>query len=148
MAVALSAAAPAAAETEVFVAYGTGATVCTIEVSKLVYGAGLSGGMLSLSGSTDCSKAVEQTAHVWMEATPQDPALDGGYCSGFDKTCSSAATGWGADLVWEKPAQYGIHLIAPFGQGWVGAPTDCMGVGTDNLTCVFTAKVATPYFLF
>ena len=94
------------------------------------------------------SEAVQQTARVSMASSAEDPALDGDYCSGFGKSCSSAANRWGEDLVWEKPAEYSIHLTAPLGQGWIGAPTDCGGVGTDNLTCVFTAKVATPYFLF
>lgn len=152
IATALVAAAPAAAETQAFVAYGTGETVCTIEVSKLVYGPGLTsgggGGELQLSGTTDCSEPVQQTGQVRMAASAADPGLDGDYCSGFVKSCFSAASEWGDDLIWENPAEYSIHLTAPSGQGWVGAPTDCTGVGTDNLSCVFTALVATPYWLF
>jgi hypothetical protein len=33
-----------------------------------------------------------------------------------------------------------LSLRAPEGQGWLGSPRWCTGVGTDNLQCVF--KVA------
>ena len=48
--------------------------------------------------------------------------------------------------MWPQPAKTRVKLIAPLGQGWVGAPTHCSGVGTDNLTCEFEAYVATPWF--
>ena len=35
---------------------------------------------------------------------------------------------------------YRVHMIAPFGQGWVTSPENCSGVGSDNLTCEFTAN--------
>jgi hypothetical protein len=147
LAIALLAAAPAAAETEVFVAYGEGNTACTIQVSKLILDWGQDYSRVLLSGQTDCNVAIEQSARAWMDPSAVSPAAEGDLCSGFTKTCGSGTFSDGG-LQWPEPVQYHVRLTAPRGQGWVGVPTHCSGVGTDNLDCVFQARVATPWLAF
>ena len=131
------------ASAAVFVAYGEGLTRCTIQVEKV-----MDGGFLVYNngfghqedyewwGETTCDRPLEQTA----QASLAD--LVSPMCSGIRTTCSS-----GGEVRFEytperrsEPTEYRITLRAPRGQGWIGAPTDCMGVGTDNLQCVLTAE--------
>ncbi len=134
----LAAAPPAAALTNVFVAYGEGTTRCTITVSKYVdHGSIWTGGTerMKFYGATECDVPLEQTGHASVPGDAEWPAVDGGLCSGFRTSCRS-----GVDRVPQAndpPATYRISLRAPLGQGWVGVPTDCSGVGTDNLKCEF-----------
>ena len=132
---------PATAVQEVFVAYGTGATACDITVAKRTgwtdptdlnkYGT-------MIRGVTDCSAPVAQTGHATVPASGSYPALDGGLCSATRTVCSSGGT-W-MNILHNQPVTYRMSLRAPVGQGWIGAPTNCSGIGTDNLNCTFTLQ--------
>ena len=127
----------ATARAEVFVAYGEDATVCTIEVVNRHYKGITTGGepLQDFSGETDCSVPLEQTAHATIGT---DPDLDGGLCSGVRESCFS-----GREEVLSQtttPMVFRMTLRAPLGQGWLGAPTNCTGVGTDNLKCEFVVE--------
>ena len=131
--------APTPGVTEVFVAYGTGVTRCDITLKKRTgedlmtsaYGT-------AYSGKTDCTAPVNQTARARVAADGSVPALDGGLCSQLARTCTSGGNLNG--MLNRQPLSYRITLRAPDGQGWVGAPAFCSGVGTDNLVCTFTAN--------
>lgn len=135
---------PAEAATAVFVAYGEGTTACTIEVHKYADDGGIwTGGedQTMFHGKTDCNAPVEQTGHAVVPKQGfDDNALDGGLCSGKRVACFSGDDGWG--IGWgvynSNPVTYRVSLRAPLGQGWLGAPTHCTGVGTDNLKCEFS----------
>jgi hypothetical protein len=142
---ALAVAQPAAGETEAFVAYGEGDTVCTIWVSKQLSEYAGSQSAAIASGRTECNVPVEQSVVAWMDASESNEAAEAGECSGFTTSCESWTWVTGGP-VWPQPAQTRVHLTAPLGQGWVGVPTNCSGVGTDNLTCTFQAYAATPWF--
>ena len=119
--------------TQAFVAYGTGVTACEITLKKRT-GQDLTTLDINTEflGTTDCTSPVDQTGHATVGA------LDGGVCSGVRTLCSSGRTvddSWNTD-----PIVYRVSLRAPAGQGWLGAPTFCTGVGTDNLRCEFTAN--------
>ena len=134
----LSAAAPASAE--VFVAYGTGVTVCQIRVHH----EDNFGFTQRAFGVTDCNEPVEQTGHAVMNG------MNAPACGGVIKHCYSGVPEEGGvtyrweDGVWTGPLRYHVDLQAPSGQGWIGAPTTCSGVGTDNLHCVFEMPVGVP----
>ena len=126
-----------APETQIFTAYGTGNTLCTIQVRKWV---DQSGGTF-VDGETGCNAALQQTVQASMQAGGGEPAADGPVCSRVGTTCySDAAIADEED--WIGRGQIHVKLIAPNGQGWVGSPKDCTGIGTDNLTCTFQAYAA------
>ena len=116
--------------TEVFLAYGTGATVCHVTVTKRTgqelyspsYGT-------KYSGRTQCTAPVVQTAQATVGS------LTGALCSNTSTYCSSG--GNAENVINTQPLRYRITLRAPGGQGWVGDPTFCSGIGTDNLTCEY-----------
>ena len=122
--------------TAVFLAYGEGVTHCRFTLRKRTtpwvpdWGSGT-----KYAGETHCSAPVEQTARATIAADADSPALDGGLCSGFRTACESLGHEQGDYNI--SPLKYRITLRAPLGQGWVGDPTSCSGVGTDNLTCEF-----------
>lgn len=138
-AVALLAPAPASALQNkiTLVAYGEGTTTCVVTANtahRMFWGGEQRYDFL---GRTECSVPVEQSGQAWLAgALPEYGPL----CSGFRTTCSSS--GW---VQGEEYAQgvdgvrYRVHLIAPHGQGWLAAPDNCSGVGSDNLTCTFTS---------
>jgi hypothetical protein len=134
---ALALAPAATAGTYTFVAYGTGVTSCTIKTHKLEGRNLWTGGAerIDYSGQTDCTVPVQQTAHAWV---PGNPPRDGGTCSGLLASCFSGENVWNVGE-WPEPMHYDVTIIAPFGQGWEGAPDECSGVGSDHLTCTFTA---------
>ena len=144
LALALAGATSAQAATAVFVAYGEGTTACTIEVHKWTdTGSIWTGGedQTMFHGKTDCNAPVEQTGRATVPAYGWTaPALDGGLCSGVRASCFSGDDGWG--IGWQvnnpNPVTYRMSLRAPLGQAWLGAPTHCTGVGTDNLKCEFS----------
>jgi hypothetical protein len=145
----LATAAPAHADTEVFVAYGEGSATCTITVKKRGMPPGMGGVReTTFEGSTKCSQPVEQTGHAIVPAGPSDPYdLDGGLCTGVQATCVSGGHqrdegSWSADM------EYHVTLRAPLGQGWVGAPSHCSGVGTDYLDCTYTVGSTLYYAYF
>ena len=121
------AAAPAPARDDAAVATGdSGATTCTFHASRP---------LISFHGSifrgrTECSVSVQQ--YGLARASNGDA---GTTCSGFRAACQSVGeTGFEAyDVL------YDVKVIAPLGQGWVAAPRECSGVGTDNLTCTIVA---------
>ena len=125
-------AAPAAAGTTPIVAYGQAAhgwtTVCTVTVTKKDWAFS---DWYSFSGETECDVPIEQSGQAFFADT------SGELCSGFVAVCSSSG-GWQGEPD-PGPVTYRVHMIAPFGQGWVTSPTNCSGVGSDNLTCEFTA---------
>ncbi len=122
--------------TTVFVAYGTGVSRCDVTLKKRTGQDLLSGAYgTAFSGRTDCNVAVEQTARATVAADGAVPALDGGLCSAVTTVCSSGGNLSGR--LNHQPLRYRITLRAPSGQGWMGDPTFCAGVGTDNLTCTF-----------
>ena len=129
---------PASAATEVFAAYGEGTTVCRIEISKRHDYGFLSGGegFTNFYGRTDCTAPVDQTAHAVVPLDGSEPALDGGTCTGIKATCFSGQDAWG--VANDQPMTFTLSLRAPRGQGWVGSPAHCTGVGTDNLRCEFS----------
>jgi hypothetical protein len=133
VALSLMTAAPAFAGTTPIVAYGQAAhgwtTTCTVKVTKKDYSFST---YYAFSGETKCDVPIEQSGQAFFGDA------SGAFCSGFVTTCSSGGT-------WEgEPdpglVRYRIHLTAPFGQGWVTSPEQCSGVGSDNLTCEFTAN--------
>jgi hypothetical protein len=138
LAVAVAAVAAAPAQAEVFVAYGEGVTLCTIDVLHSSHGGNIwTGGEpeMSFHGEVACNEPVEQTGHAWVPADLNWPAYDGGFCAGFTTRCYSGQE----DIRTQNsmPMTYELTLRAPLGQGWLGAPRNCTGVGTDNLRCVF-----------
>lgn len=137
---ALSAAEPAAAVTEVFAAYGEGNTVCRIEISKSMDSGFQTGGegKTNFHGRTDCNVPVQQTGRATIPADGSEPALDGGLCSTTAPTCFSGQNAWGVSN--SNEMTYRLSLRAPLGQGWVGSPANCTGVGTDNLKCEFSVN--------
>ena len=140
LAVALLVAAPPAARagTEVFVAYGTGVTACQITIGKSQEGPLDGPDQTEFYGRTDCTEPVQQTGRAMVPAGIGDPAaLDGGLCSSFSTDCYSGGFQYD-NGPYDEPMQYTISLVAPLGQGWIGAPTNCSGIGTDNLRCTFT----------
>ena len=145
LATAAAALAPATAEaaTAAFVAYGEGSTICTIEVHKYSDDGSIwtdGEDQTIFHGKTDCNVPVEQTGHAFVPVDDRGPSLDGGLCSGIRTDCFSGDDGWGVGwMVYnDQPVTYRVSLRAPLGQGWLGAPTHCTGVGTDNLKCEFT----------
>ena len=135
---ALATAAPAHAE--VFVAYGEGLTNCRIETVRYSYSGLTTGGenYQSYLGETDCSVPVEQTVHATVAASGGQPGLDGGVCAAVTTRCVS-----GEEDIYDDngaPMVLQVSLRAPRGQGWLGAPTNCSGVGTDNLRCEFVVS--------
>ena len=135
---------PATAVQEVFVAYGTGATTCQITVAKKtgwLYATDLDAYGTMIKGVTDCSSPVAQTGHATVPASGSIPAIDGGLCSTTSAVCTSARTL--GSYMNPQPVTYRMSLRAPLGQGWIGAPTNCSGVGTDNLSCTFTLQDVT-----
>ena len=117
------------------VAYGEGVTRCAVDVGKpqtLI--TALDYPRWSFHGTTSCTAPLQQSGQA---------TLTGGYtaplCSGFRATCESSAGGFGTGP--SGTVRYTVSLTAPFGQGWVAAPSHCSGVGTDNLTCAFTVDV-------
>ena len=128
VALALIAAAPASAGTTPIVAYGEGVTTCQVKVTKKDWSFST---YYNFSGETVCDTAVDQTGQAFFADT------SGPLCSGFRTTCVSAG-GWEGEPD-PGPVRYRIHMTAPPGQGWVTSPEQCMGVGSDNLTCEFTA---------
>lgn len=143
LAVVLATASPAAAETQVFVAYGEGTTACTIRVDKAVRGI-VQTTHVYFHGETECNVPVEQYAQASIEGSGGDADAVGSACSAFTTTCSSGSWALG-DGGWSKPVRYRVKLRAPLGQGWVSSPAACSGVGTDNLDCVFEALLGTPW---
>ena len=131
--------AQAAEATQVFVAYGEGLTRCTIKVKKRGMKPGMGGVReTEFEGRTDCSVPIEQSGHAIVPKGSESYDLDGGLCEGLRATCVSGGYQrnqgtWSADMI------YTVKLRAPLGQGWLGAPEPCTGVGTDNLQCTFTA---------
>ena len=135
---------PTPGVTLAFVAYGEGTTACTVTLTKRTgqdlntvdYGT-------RFSGRTECTTALPQTARATVPSDGSAPALDGGLCSATTTVCSSG--GNLNNLLNTQPLTYRITLRAPLGQGWVGAPNFCSGVGTDNLKCDFVVNdVAIP----
>ena len=135
---------PTPGATLAFVAYGEGATACRITLTKRTgqdlntvdYGT-------RFSGRTECTAALAQTARASIPADGAAPALDGGLCSATTTVCTSG--GNLNNLLNRNQMTYSVTMRAPLGQGWVGAPTFCSGVGTDNLKCDFTVNdVAIP----
>ena len=119
-----------------FVAYGEGATVCHFTVGKRTSSTAYLGVGTHYKGETECTGPVEQTGHATVPATSTAPLLDGGLCSGYRTTCTSDGFRMGAFNT--NPVTYRVTLRAPYGQGWVGAPTSCQGVGTDILRCEYS----------
>ena len=115
------------------VAYGEGATTCTITMQKRR--ALFSQAIWDFYGQTDCSVAVEQTGHAVLET--QWERADGGLCSGVRKTCWSGQPFADCCGTLSPPMEYRVTLRAPSGQGWVASPDACSGAGTDNLVCTF-----------
>lgn len=73
-----------------------------------------------------------------MPAGPGDPGdLVGELCNADSTDCYSGGSQYDRGE-YDAPMRYTIHLTAPLGQGWIGAPLNCSGVGTDNLKCTFT----------
>ena len=71
----------------------------------------------------------------------------GGLCTGFVAHCFSGepeeSDGFGY-VEGFKPdgnPELRVTLRAPAGQGWLGSPQHCTGIGTDDLTCVFPDSV-------
>jgi len=141
--IALAFASPAAAETQIFVAYGEGTTACTIQVDKAVRGITQTTHAY-FHGQTECNVPVDQYAQASIEGSGGDAGAIGSACSGFTTFCSSGSWALG-DGGWSKPVRYRVKLRAPAGQGWVSSPAACAGVGTDNVDCVFEALLGTPY---
>ncbi len=131
----LALAAPQAAPAATFVAFGEGLTRCTITAEK--HEDLLHRDEYKWSGETTCDRPLEQTAQASFHGATSP------LCSGVTTYCSSA-TGWtyfGQPYL-QEPMEYRVTLRAPLGQGWIGAPTYCSGVGTDNLKCVFKVNDA------
>jgi hypothetical protein len=132
VALALIAAAPASAGTYPIVAAGSAAhgptTHCTVTVTKTDFAFST---YYEFNGTTKCDVAIQQSGQAFFADT------SGGLCSAFTTTCSSGG-GWEGE---PNPGAvtYRVKLRAPEGQGWVTSPQHCTGVGTDNLTCEFTA---------
>ena len=128
----LGAAAPAA-QAEFFIAYGTGLTNCSVTMK---YEYVLLAPWWRAKASVDCDKPVEMTAHAYgNEYFSFEP------CSGFRDRCASSEPPEGEAGWSEGPGLnglvYDVTLRAPVGQGWLGAPDYCTGIGTDNLRCRF-----------
>jgi hypothetical protein len=139
LALALAAAAPSAhGATAVFAAYGEGLTYCKITISKSHDEGFTTGGVgkTDFYGRTECSVPVAQTGQATVPADANDPSLSGAFCSGTVATCFSGANV--REVSNSSAMTYTLSLRAPLGQGWVGAPTNCSGVGTDNLRCAFS----------
>jgi hypothetical protein len=134
---ALLATAPASAATAVFAAYGTGTTTCRVTVTKEEGRNLWTGGehATNYHGNTDCDRAIQQTGQAWVPNSP----LMGELCSGVRASCHSGEDLWGGVETWRDPTHYRVNLIAPHGQGWLAVPEGCSGVGSDNVTCVFTS---------
>jgi len=134
----LVASAPASAET--FIAYGTGLTRCDINLAKSQRGPLLP--QWHYYGKTDCTVPITQTGEAILPG-----AAYGGMCSTFATHCFSGdppendGYGWIEGFAPSSTLHYYVTLRAPDGQGWLGAPLFCSGVGTDNLQCDFTSTV-------
>jgi hypothetical protein len=137
----LGVAAPAA-RAEFLVAYGTGMTNCSInaKAGRQLYG------LLPywrIQAKTDCDRAVDQSVRVFIPGS----WFDGGTCSGFRAHCFSGEPeesdgfGWIEGMPPRGDVELHVTLRAPAGQGWLGPPQYCQGVGTDSLRCVFTRNV-------
>ena len=143
LAVALLTASPAAARTIVLTAWGEGSvTVCTV---KLFQKRPHLNSKWDVGGRTACSVPVQQSGQAWLPRTFSSTPDYAPPCSTFGKTCESA---WffieGGDYdVQREMVHYDVALLAPRGQGWVGAPDECFGVGSDNLTCNFMGDFGT-----
>lgn len=132
------------AETQVFAAYGTGNTACLIEVQKYTFAWGEPEARAVVEGHSECNVALEQQMVAAMEGRDGGADELGSPCADVTTQCdSSAAVDAASD--WVGRGQIRIKLRAPDGQGWVGSPKDCSGIGTDNLTCTFQAYVAWPW---
>ena len=140
-ALALALAAPQAASAEKFIAIGVGHTVCEFTAVKDPHFP-LLHAVYDYYGETECDRPVEQTGHAFIPNSP----LVGEVCSGFRTHCYSGdvwvTTG---GVRYSDPLEYHVTVRAPEGQGWIGAPTECSGVGTDNLKCVFKSDLLGPY---
>lgn len=138
--VALSLVAAASAPAETFIAYGTGLTRCDINLTK-----GTRGPLLPqwhYYGKTDCTVPIAQTGLAVIPGS-----ASGSLCSAFATHCFSGdppendGYGWMEGFPPSETLHYYVTLRAPNGQGWLGAPFFCTGVGTDNLQCDFTSTV-------
>ena len=124
-------AAPApAAHAGTFIAYGEGLTRCTIDVDKDANLPALHA-QYDWTGETTCDRPLQQTGQAFFAGEV------GWLCSGVTTHCSSGDVAWYPGRRISEPMEYHVTLRAPAGQGWIGAPTYCSGVGTDNLRCVF-----------
>ena len=120
------------------VAYGEGTTTCTVTIehtATLVTMPDIPPSY-DVHGYTQCDRAVQQTARVSHAEALRDPVY-GALCSAFATSCSSSVSGYGFAGV----VTYKVTLRAPAGQGWITAPGECSGVGTDNLQCSFTGRL-------
>src|SRR5687768_2960039 len=131
------------------VAYGEGTTTCIVTVNsvhRLLYGGEQ---RYDFHGRTECDAAVEQSGQAWLNHRTPSLVVTAPLCSGFRAACESRGSAQGEDYaIRTGPASYRVTLRAPLGQGWVTAPTDCSGVGTDNLTCTFDSVSSQDTLLF
>ncbi len=107
--------------------YGTGETTCTISARMNAAGPDYR----DFEGITDCSRDVQQSAQAWVVGASGSAAAPS--CSGWQALCRSAGWAYGS----YSDVHYQISITAPNGEGWVAAPSECSGVGTDNLKCTF-----------
>lgn len=122
------------------VAYGQGTTKCTITVNSVHREFWGGEQRYDFFGRTECDAAVEQSGQAWLNHDNPSLVATAPLCSGFRAACESRGFVQGEDYaIGTGPASYRITMIAPRGQGWVTAPNDCEGVGSDNLTCTFTS---------
>ena len=128
------------AHAAVFVAYGEGLTHCRIETVRHTQRAliGFSRQEQTFSGKTDCSVPIEQSVHAVIPSAAFADAIDGGVCSAVATSCFSGQSSVKSPN--GNPMTLTLYLRAPLGEGWLGAPTGCSGVGTDNLRCEFTIE--------
>ncbi len=109
------------------VSYGTGETHCTISAYKDPGGWNWD----EFEGITDCNHRVQQTAQT--SVVGPSGTVSGPLCSGSQWRCRSAGTAYGTF----DDVRYQISIVAPYGEGWIAAPSECSGAGTDNLKCTF-----------
>jgi hypothetical protein len=89
-------------------------------------------------GETSCTRAIDQSGQVRLEKTsPSEPTSYGPLCSGFVASCSSSGE---VATLNDGEAVYSVHLVAPFGQGWLVTNDLCQGSGSDKLTCEFRSN--------
>ena len=134
----LSVAPPASAE--FFVSYGTGVTSCTITARDQSRAPNLLP-WWRIQAKTECDRPIEQSLHIFNAS---GEPFDGGLCSGFTARCFSGdpESYWvQTDSHPDGELELHVSLRAPNGEGWLGSPQNCTGIGTDNLRCVFTPDV-------